>query len=77
MPSNSKEYQREYMRKQAGIKVECQKCHKMYTKTLRYKHVQTKYHNAYKNDDDESGGELTVEDILKFKAFVDKLEKTL
>lgn len=72
MPSNSKEYIKEYMRKHADEKVECEHCHKEYSKYSKYKHIKTKYHKNYGLPREEDLIKLTKEDIIKLKALINK-----
>lgn len=44
MPTNSKEYMREYMRRRAGKREVCALCGKEYALSSRYKHVKTRFH---------------------------------
>jgi len=82
MVKNSKEYAREYMRRHANEKVECEKCHKVYPKYSKYKHDRTKYHLNYdqetspdkKEEVIENEAVFTIDDIKKLKAFINLLE---
>ena len=85
MPSNSKDYQREYMKRYAsdklkgGAVVTCDVCDKTYKKYCKSKHNATKYHQSFKDKSDSEseksiGHNFSTADISKIKKFIDSLE---